>query len=140
MSPPPSSFSFRDLFNAALHDYEIQTGIKLAEHPLAKQFEECGSVDSITAILQKQAQVFCEFRGDDGKLMKLLKSSVDVLYPLSISTFLGEGICLVHPNPFIRLHVPNRYSTAIPTCESNFGCHRSPTCGVSPSPIHLHVS
>ena len=96
----PSS-SFHDLFKAALLDYENQTGAKLIEHPFAKQLETCESVDSINAILQKQAQIFRKFRGDDGKIMKSLKSSVDVLYALS-STVLG-GIGLVHPKLFIRV-------------------------------------
>jgi hypothetical protein len=95
MSQP--STSFQHLFSAALQEYENQTGCKLIEHPVAKQFKTCDSVESITAILQEQAQIFCKFRGDDGKLMKLLKSSVDILYTLSMSTVLREGIGLVHP-------------------------------------------
>jgi hypothetical protein len=102
MSQPSSTSSFVDLFNAALQDYENQTGTKLVEHPLAKQFQACDSVDSITAILQEQAQIFREFR-DDGKLMKSLKCSVDVLYPLSINTVLGEVISLVHLRVFIEV-------------------------------------
>ena len=103
MSRPSSTLSFRDLFNAALQHYEIQTGIRLVEHPFAKQLEACDSVDSITAILQEQAQMFCEFRGDNGKTMNSLKSSVDVLYTLSNSTLLGDGIGLVHPKSFISV-------------------------------------
>ena len=98
MSQPSSSF--QDLFGAALQEYENQSGCKLIEHPLAKQFEPCDSVQSITAILQQQTQIFREFR-DDGKLMKSLKFSVDVLYTLSIGTVLGEGIGLVYPRSFI---------------------------------------
>jgi hypothetical protein len=101
MSQPSSSF--RDLFNVALQDYEIQTGTKLVEHSLARRFETCDSVDSIIVILQEQAQKFCEFRGGDGKLMKSLKFSVDILYPLSTSTILGEGIGLVYPKSLIAV-------------------------------------
>ena len=97
------SSSFQDLFNAALQEYENQTGCKLMEHPLAKQLETCDSVESITAILQEQAQIFRSFRGDDGKLMKSVKSSVDVIYTLSVSTVLGEGIGLVHSMSFIEV-------------------------------------
>ncbi|KAF8460885.1 hypothetical protein DFH94DRAFT_360973 [Russula ochroleuca] len=97
MSRPSSPLSFRTLFNTALQDYESQTGTRLVDHPLSKQLEACDSVDSITATLQEQAQIFRKFRGDDGKLMKSLKSSVDVLYTLSISTVLGEGIGLPFP-------------------------------------------
>ena len=90
--------SFEDLFNAALRDYQNQTRTSLVDHPFAKQLESCDSVDSITAILQDQAQIFHEFRGDDGKLMKSVKYSVNILYTLSITT---AGIGLVHSNSFI---------------------------------------
>ena len=100
MSQSSSHSSFKDLFNAALQDYENKTGIKLVDDPLAKTFENCDSVDSITAIIQEQAQIFRKFKGDDGKLTKSLKASVDVLYTLS-NTILGGGIGLVHPRSFI---------------------------------------
>ena len=100
MSQSSSNSSFKDLFNAALQDYENKTGIKLVDDPLAKTFENCDSVDSITAIIQEQAQIFRKFKGDDGKLTRSLKASVDVLYTLS-NTILGGGIGLVHPRSFI---------------------------------------
>jgi hypothetical protein len=125
MSQPSSTSSLRDLFNAALQDYQNQTGTKLVEHPLARQFETCDSVDSITVILQEQAQIFREFR-DNGKLMKSLKVSVDVLSTLSASTVLGEVIGLVHLKsliaiPFSQLsfyshsHLRKQYSLASPS-------------------------
>jgi hypothetical protein len=102
MSQPSSSFSFQALFNIALQDYESQTGTRLINHPLAKKLESCNSVDSVKAILQEQAQIFREFRGDGGKLTKSLKCSVDVLYTLSVSTLLGEGIGLVCTKHLLR--------------------------------------
>ena len=90
--------SFQDLFDAALKDYQNQTRTSLVDHPFAKRLESCDSVDSITAILQEQAQIFREFRGDDGKLMKSVKYSVNTLHTLSITT---AGIGLVHTNSFI---------------------------------------
>ena len=90
--------SFQDLFDAALKDYQNQTRTSLIDHPFAKQLESCDSVDSINAILQEQAQIFRDFRGDDGKLMKSVKYSVNILYTLSTTT---AGIGLVHPNSFI---------------------------------------
>jgi hypothetical protein len=92
--PSPLSF-FQSLYNAALQDYENETGTKLVEHPLAKQLETCDSAESITIVLQEQAQKFCKFRGNDGKIMTFLKSSVDVLYPLFNSPILGNVIGLV---------------------------------------------
>jgi hypothetical protein len=94
MSQPTSS-TFQSLFNAALKDYENQTGISLVDHPFAKQLETCESVSSITAILREQAQRFHEFRENDGKLMKALKSSIDVLCAPSISSALSETVGLV---------------------------------------------
>ena len=90
--------SFEDIFNAALKEYQNQTRISLVDHPFAEQFESCDTVDSINAILQEQAQIFRDFRGDDGKLMKSVKHSVNILYTLSTAT---AGIGLVHPNSFI---------------------------------------
>ena len=98
MSQPASTSSFQDLFKAALQDYTNQTGIGLDEHPFVNQLEACDSVDSITAVLQEQAQIFRDFRGDDGIFMRSLKYSVNILYTLSIGT---EGIGLVRPKSFI---------------------------------------
>lgn len=95
MSNPSPSESFRFLFETALQRYEEKTGTKLIEHPLAKQLETCDSVDSITTVLQEQVRAFGKFKGDDGKFMKSLKYSVNVLHALSTNTALGEGIGLV---------------------------------------------
>jgi predicted nucleic acid-binding Zn ribbon protein len=101
MSQPSSSeSSFQVLFNTALQEYENQTGTNLVDHPFAKQLEECDSVDSVVIILQEQSQSFREFRGD-GRLMKSLVCSVDVLYTMSTNTALGEGIGLVRPKALI---------------------------------------
>jgi hypothetical protein len=95
MSQLSSSSSFQALFGAALKDYENRTGISLVNHPIAKQLEDCHSLDSINVILQEQAKGFYESRGDNGKLTKSLKCSIDVLY--TISTVLGDGIGVVCP-------------------------------------------
>ena len=96
MSQPSSlSSSFRILFDAALQDYKDKTGNTLIDHPITRQLETCESVDTITSILQVQAQGFREFRENGGKLMKALKSSVDALCAPSISSALNEAIGLV---------------------------------------------
>ena len=82
------------LFEAALQDYERQTGIPLAKHPLAEQLQNCDSVESVTAVLREQTQVFSEFRGRD-RVMGLLKNAVSVLYKLSATANLGQAIGLV---------------------------------------------
>ena len=82
------------LFEAALRDYERQTGIPLAKHPLAERLQECHSVESITAVLHEQTQAFNQFRGKE-KLMKLLNNAVSILYRLSACAKLGEVIGVV---------------------------------------------
>ena len=82
------------LFEAALQDYERQTGIPLAKHPLAEQLQNCDSVESVTAVLREQTQVFSDFRGRD-RVMGLLKNAVSVLYKLSATADLGQAIGLV---------------------------------------------
>ena len=107
MSQSLSSFTFQTLFNEALQDYKDKTGTSLIHHPFAKQLETCESVSSITSILQEQAQSFREFREDDGKLIKTLNSSVDVLCAPSISSALNEAIGLVvRPKAFIEVACP----------------------------------
>jgi hypothetical protein len=80
MSNPEPSESFRFLFEIALQRYEEKTGMKLIEHPLAKQLEKCSSVDSITIVPQEQARCFGKFKGDDGKVMKSLKYSINAFH------------------------------------------------------------
>ena len=84
------------LFEAALQDYEEQTGIVLAEHPLAEQLQICDSVESVAAILREQIQAFSDFRGKD-KILKSLKNAVSVLHKLSATADLGRAIGLVRP-------------------------------------------
>ena len=88
MSDQIGSSRFEDLFECALHDYEKQTGIPLAKHPLAEQFQNCQSVDSVATLLEEQARVFNEFRKGD-KIMKYLKSVVSVLF--TVSAFVPRG-------------------------------------------------
>jgi hypothetical protein len=95
MSQSTSSSTFQALFNAALQDYKEKTGTTLVDHPFAKQLETCESPISITAILREQAQNFREFRENDGKLMRALNSSVEVLCSPSISSTLSETVGLV---------------------------------------------
>jgi hypothetical protein len=91
-----SRLKFQSVFDAALQDYEDQTGMKLIEHPLAGSFENCGDADNITALLQKQARSFSEFRGSDDKVMKSLKSAVRILHAFSTNDTLKKHIVSVH--------------------------------------------
>ena len=90
-----SESTLQALFNAALQDFKDKTGIGLVDHPFAKRLETCQSVSSITEIFQEQAQGFRELRENNGKLMKALSSSVDVLCSPTISSALSQAIGLV---------------------------------------------
>ena len=96
MSDQSASFRFQALFEAALHDYEKQTGIVLSEHPLAEQLQNCDSVESITSILHEQTQAFSAFRGKD-KITGPLKNALSVLDKLSATANLGQDIGPVRP-------------------------------------------
>ena len=94
MSDQPGSSRFRTLFEAALQQYEMQTEISLAKHPLAEQLQNCDSVNSVIAVLQEQVQAFSEFRGSD-RIMKSLMGVVSVLSTLSSVADLSDSIGLV---------------------------------------------
>ena len=94
MSDHSGSSCFRVLFEAALQQYENQTEISLANHPLAEQLQNCHSVDSVIAALQEQVRAFIEFRGRD-RIMKSLEGVVSVLSMLSTVANLGDSIGLV---------------------------------------------
>ena len=83
------------LFETAFNDFEKRAGTSLAQHQIIDKLINCESADSVIDVLQEQAQAFCSFRGDDGKLMTWLKRTVNVLYALSTSDVLAEGIGLV---------------------------------------------
>ena len=94
MTDQSVSSRLRTRFESALEDYEINTEISLAKHPLAQKLENCHSVESITTLLQDQARYFSEFRGKD-RIMKSIESTVSFLYKLSATGALGDGMSLV---------------------------------------------
>jgi hypothetical protein len=95
MTRQSQSSHLRELFEGALRDYENQTGIALASHPLAEQIQNCNSVDSVLDILRQQTQAFTEFRGSDARITKSLKSAVSAVYALSSSTTLSDVMSMV---------------------------------------------
>ena len=100
MSDQSESSPFQNLFESALHDYEKQTGIPLANHALAVQLQNCQSVDSVSSVLQDQARALSKFRGGD-KIINLLKSIVSVLSKVSATTALGRDVSMVCLKPLI---------------------------------------
>lgn len=93
MSDQPESSRLRNLFDAALNDYEKKTGIALDKHPLAEEFQNCDSVESVTAVLSRQTQAFSEFRNKD-KILNALKNTLTGLHKLSAAMF-GQNHVLV---------------------------------------------
>jgi hypothetical protein len=89
--------NFQALLDRALLDYERKTTVKLPEHPLAIQLQNCHAVDDIASILQEQAQNFNDFREND-KIIKSIKSIVSVLTPLSSVTSLAAAFDVVYHN------------------------------------------
>jgi hypothetical protein len=83
---------FQSVFDAALRDYGVQTGIKLIDHRLSRELEMCNSIDSITYFLQQQARNIGKNQGHDSKLMKSLKPTVNVLYILKTTVTFREDI------------------------------------------------
>ena len=91
-NPPPE---LKSLFESALNEFEKRAGTNLVQHPIIDKLKNCESADSVIDALQEQAQVFRNFRGDDGKLMMWTKRTVNVVYTLSTSGVLGGAIGLV---------------------------------------------
>jgi fungal STAND N-terminal Goodbye domain len=97
MSDQPRSSRLRVLFDAALENYKQQTGIDLADHPLAERLQHCNSVESVTAVLREQAQDFEEFQEKD-KILKPLKKVLTVLQILpSAADHIAQYVGLVRP-------------------------------------------
>ena len=90
-----SESNIRSLFETALREYEKQAGTNLLDNRLIIKLQSCHSTDTITTVLQEQAQAFNKFRGGDGKLTRWLKRTVHVLHTLSTSSALGAGVGLV---------------------------------------------
>jgi len=118
MTDQSVSSRLRTLFELALDDYELNTKISLAKHPLAQELENCHSVDSITTLLHDQARAFGEFQGRD-RIIKSIKSTVLFLYKLSATAALGDGIGLVRQkSPMMVFLVFDIHLQAFPPAEA----------------------
>ena len=85
----------RTLFEAALREYEKRAGTNLIKDELSSKLRACNCADDVIAVLQDQAKAFQKYRGDHGTLMMRLKQAVNVLYNLSTSTVVKQGIGMV---------------------------------------------
>ena len=115
MSDRSGSARFQLLFEASLKEYEKQTNITLAKHPLTEKFQHCDSVDSVATTFQEQVPACSEFRGGD-RIIKSLNSAISVLCGLSGGVNLG----LVRPKISMRCSMsliiilqPSLFSKAI---------------------------
>jgi hypothetical protein len=86
-----ASTRFRDLFGDALSAYEKETGVTLANHPLAMKLQCCDTVKGITALLQDQAKRFKKSE----KITKSIETIVSILTPLSFAASLPDFVGLV---------------------------------------------
>ena len=90
---PAFSAQFQSILDAALSEYKKNTGNDLLDSWLAKELQSCKSVQDVLDKIQDQAEAFDKFRNGDKRLMKWIRSSVDVLY--TISSTLGAGVGIV---------------------------------------------
>jgi hypothetical protein len=86
------SFVLQSLLEGAFTEYEKRAGRNLVGHPLLIRLKQCNSVESITKILEEQAQALRDFKGDDGKMMKSLTHAVHFLYALSTSPAIRQAL------------------------------------------------
>ncbi len=101
MTDQSGSSRLRALFDAALSDYEKQTGISLKKHPFAEQLQHCYSVESITAFLQDQIRACGEIQGID-RIMESINRVVPVLCSISASF---DNLVLVRLKVFMECSV-----------------------------------
>ena len=87
------SSHFRALFGSTLQGYEKNTGISLAQHPLAIKIHNSGSIKSITSLLQEQGASSDLGRND--RIINSVKSTISILATLSATTALDWAIDLV---------------------------------------------
>jgi hypothetical protein len=121
MAEQSGSARFQALFESVLQAYERNTGITLAQHPLALDLQSCHTVGDITTLLQGRAQAFNDLRESD-RLMKAIKTTVSTLSPLSDAASIADAVGLVCQNVLMACSMSlTFFSDIIPTCEGNSG-------------------
>jgi hypothetical protein len=94
MADPSGSAHFQARFESALQAYQTKTGITLAEHTLAVQLQSCNTIESITTLVQSQAQAFSDYQESD-RIMKSIKAIVSISTSLSAAAPLADAVGLV---------------------------------------------
>jgi hypothetical protein len=120
MADQLGSARFQSFFESALQDYGRNTGVPLAQHPLAVDLQSCQSVDDVTTLLQRQAQAFSDSKEKD-RMMRAMKTTVSILVPLSDVTSIAEAVGVVRQKAMDGLFYISEIfiSDIIPTYESN---------------------
>ena len=127
MADYSGSARLQAIFESALQAYEKETGITLAQHPLAKQLESCHSIEDIIAIMQRQFEAVNDLQTND-RIMKAIKTTVSVLTPLSDAASLADAVGLVREKALISsFRCLTDLIDIIPTCESSTGWFWYPT-------------
>ena len=122
-----TSSQLKSILDAALSDYKAKTGNDLTNNSLAKELQNCESVEAVLDIIQREAKTFEKFRSGDKRLMKWIGPSVDVLY--TISPILGASVGIVRTIRVIRVALKHHRCAAVSSCQCDLCRNRaSPRC------------
>jgi hypothetical protein len=105
-----SSSNFQLIINNALDQYKKRTKSDLLAHPLAAQFQCCGSPSAILAVLQQKVQVLDRSRSNDERWSRWLDPTANIVY--SLSATLGAGVGLVYLRTWTCLRFALSYSSS----------------------------
>jgi hypothetical protein len=112
MADQSGSAHLQSLFESALQDYVVKTGVSLTQHPLAVDLQNRQSVDDITTLLQRRAEPFGDFQERD-RMMRAIKIIVSILTPLSLVVTVRQKALMACSTSLTR------FSDIVLTCESN---------------------
>jgi hypothetical protein len=120
MADQSASAHLQSLFESALQDYGVKTGVPLTQHPLAVDLQKCQSVDDITTLLQRQVHAFGDFQERD-RMMRAIKTIVSILTPLSGAASLANVVGVVCQKALMTCPtlLTFFFSDIAPTCECN---------------------
>jgi hypothetical protein len=142
MADQSGSTRIQSRFESALQDYGLKTGVPLARHPLAVDLQSCQSADSITTLLQRQAQAFRDSRERD-RMMRAIKtivSNVSNLTPLSGAASLANVVGIVCQKALMACSMSLiffLFLDIVPTCEGNTSWSWYTTGCMCPSLVHM---
>jgi hypothetical protein len=124
MTDQSGSAPFQALsFESALQAYRKQTGITLAQHPIAVDLQSRHSVEDVTTLLQGRALAVSDFR-ERHRMMKAIETTVTHLTPLSDITSLTEAADAVRQTTLMAFDISDLFLDVNPTCEGNAGWSR----------------